>query len=226
MVYPKRKRVGCLSLLLIGVFLCSNAYATAQRPNIIYIDGVRYSLCGDPLESYFKTYPERQPKNPSRVSDLWRGYIATFEIQEGMMSLKDIEAYKSTDMTTGKTEWRSVLADVVPGKNKLQIDWFTGLLVLPNGDIRMLDYTEYDCSLLYEGYIVVEINNGKFVRSKRINEFDKWMDFRERQFKAFRKTQDYKDLVKKMRDGDRREDSIDPVISDFILSYSKKILID
>lgn len=217
------------SLVLIWVaFLAHGVFATAQRPNIIFIEGKEYDLCDDPMEPYFKKFPERLPKADGRWSNLWRGYIATFEFEDGLLRLNNIEVYRPAAMpdNKGRSGFQSVLSEAVPGGKKLMIDWVTGLLVIQIPPYRQLDYDEYDCTLQTENYMVLELDSGRFVRSKRFDGFEKWKAFREKQFNAFRRSEDYKAIVKQMRENGRREDTIDPVISDYILWYSKKILVE
>ncbi|MBK7391703.1 MAG: hypothetical protein IPI64_00200 [Chloracidobacterium sp.] len=215
------------TMLAATLLLSLNVYATSQRPNRIYFDGKKYDLCTDPMEEYFKTYPNGKPKIYFRDTSLYRGYLATFETDGGSLFVKDIEANKprvSGDDSTA--EWQSVLADIVPSNERLKVDWVTGLLVAPFGNYRQLDYTEYDCELAYENYLVIEVKDGQVGRSKRLVGFENWMEFQQKQSDAFRKTKEFKDLVKKWRSEGDTDESINSAIKYSILAHSKKILVD
>lgn len=91
------------------VFSCANQIsATPQRPNILLYEGKEYPLLTDPLESYFEKFPDRNPKRPGEQhGSLYRGYMATFEIDAGQLFLKEI--------TIGFSS-QSALAKVSPDK--------------------------------------------------------------------------------------------------------------
>ena len=114
------KNVRTVSVMLAVGLFAQNVFATAQRPNIIFFEGQKYSLCSDPMEVYFKKFPERLPKSDGRYSDLWHGYLATFDIDAGFLRLKDIETHRYKNLPDGKLsgDFPSVLKEAVPGNQK------------------------------------------------------------------------------------------------------------
>lgn len=218
-----------LVLLIALLLLPSAVLATIQFPDKIVFEGKKYELCNSPIGDYFTRFPDRQPKIVVRNTGLYRGYIATFDFDIGNMFLKDIEAYKeiiSRPSGATYTSWQSVLTEVVPGKERLSIDWFSGLLILPNGYSRQLGYDEYFCELRYEAYMLLEIDNGKFIRSKKFASFEDWTTFQQKQYEAFKKTPAYKDVFKELSVSGRSEEKTNEIIRDSILDRSKKILVD
>ena len=216
-------------LVIAAMFTPCAVFATIQQPDKIVFEGKKYELCNSPIGDYFTRFPDRQPKVVVRNTGLYRGYIATFDFDIGNMFLKDIEAYKeiiSRPSGATYTSWQSVLTEVVPGKERLSIDWFSGLLILPNGDSRQLGYDEYFCELRYEAYMLLEIDNGKFVRSKKFVSFEDWTTFQQKQYEAFKKTQAYMDVFKELSVSGRSEEKTNEIIRDSILDRSKKILVD
>jgi hypothetical protein len=216
-----------ISILLALCFFASQAFATAQYPDKIIYNGKEYSLHSNPLEDYFVKFPDQKPKGGLMSSALWRGYVATFEIADNSLFLKDIEIMVKKD-ESGKnfeTGWKSVLKEVVPEPKKLKIDWFTGILVLPFGEL--VNYVHMGYGSTYENYILLEIAGGNFKKSREFN-YKEYEKFKEKQFAAFKKTEEYKQLADdlKRRDPKTTDQFIDSFLKDFVINYSSKILVD
>jgi hypothetical protein len=211
-------------IILIGTV---NILATAQYPDKIFYNGKKYALHTNPMEEYFKRFPDRKPKSGIISSALWRGYVATFEISDNSLFLKDVEievSKETGDKRSFETEWKSVLPEVVPDNKKLKIDWFTGLLVLPYGEV--VNYVHMGYGSTYENYILLEIDKGDFKRAKEYDHKQYEM-FKERQYQAFKKTDEYKKLIEDMKkEGDYDEKFTDSFLRSFIVNYTSKILVD
>lgn len=209
------------------LLVCSvSIFATAQAPDKIFYNGKEYKLHSNPMEEYFKKFPEKKPKSGVISSALWRGYIATFEITENNLFLKDIVIMdlSKTDRKSSQAAWTSVLSQVVTDDKKLKIDWLTGLLVLPHGEI--VNYVHMGYGTTYENYILLEIDKGEFNRAK---EFDhkEYEKFKDKQFAAFKLTDEYK----KMLDESKKKENFDQKFFDsflrsYITNYTSKILVD
>ena len=209
----------CLSLLAS----VSNVLATAQIPDRITYLGEKYAMHTNPLESYFEKHPDRKPDGGVMSTALWRGYVATFTVTNGVLQLQDIEiqVHVEKEDNSYPYEWKSVLRDVCPEGKPLVIDWFSGILVLPYGDLK--NYVHMGYASTYENYILLEVNEGKIGKEKRLNaeEYDK---FRDKQFKAFKKTDEYKKMVGEMKkDGDSQE-RIDEFLRIFVVRYTSRFL--
>ena len=213
-------------VVLAGFLLLfsSNLFATAQYPDKIYFEGKQYALHSNPMEDYFRKYPEKKPKSGIVSSALWRGYVATFELADDVLYLKDIEIQVSNPDKRYDTIFRSVIEQVVPNGERLKIDWFTGLLVLPDG--KLVNYVHMGYGSTYEKYILLEIAAGEFKRVKRFG-YEDYEAFKERQFKAFKKTAEYKELIEEMKkENDFDQKSADSFIRSFVTAYTSKILVD
>lgn len=217
----KAKLIGAILLTFLYV---GSVFATAQSPDYVIYNGKEYAMQTNPMDDYFAKYPDKKPKSNIISSANWRGYIATFEIVENVLYLKDIE------MTVEKVsaekfpgyEQRSFLNSVVPAGEKLKIDWFSGLLVLPHG--KVVNYVHMGYGSTYENYILIEIDKGNFVKSKEFD-YKAYTKFKERQFEAFKKTKEYKKEVEDMKkDGDRDQKSIDSFLKEFVVNYTTKII--
>ena len=86
------RRVATITLFILGLSLPTiRSNATAQQPDILFYNGKKYSLYTNPLEGYFRKYPDKKPKTSIISTGNWRGYIATFEIIDSTLFLRDIE---------------------------------------------------------------------------------------------------------------------------------------
>jgi hypothetical protein len=84
----------------------------------------------------------------------WRGYIGTWELEEGRLYLVDI---------TGLFQ--------LVGDDPLPADWVTGVLRIPHGDL--LQYIHMGFGSIYEFETHLKIENGVVVDERRIANRDK-----------------------------------------------------
>lgn len=217
-----------LLVVLVGIFISLNAFGTAQYPDKIIYKGKEYMLHSNPMEFYFEKYPEKRPHGQVGSTALWRGYVATFELIDSQLFLKDIEVQTSTkDASTGESSygWESKLCYVLPDTTqKMKIDWLTGLLVIPHG--KMINYVHMGYGSTYSKYILLEFENGNLVKERRFNH-KKYERFKDRQFQAFKQTEEYKRLRDDlMREQEMSEEFLDHFLRDFVIQYTSKILVD
>ena len=220
-------------LLFLTTF---SVFGTAQTPDKIIYNGKTYSLHSNPLESYFKQYPDKRPKDGIVSSGLWRGYVATFEIIDNQLYLKDIEieiskkdekgddkdSWKSVLIIDDKYSWKSVLKEVFPNQEFIKIDWMTGLLVLPSG--QMVNYVHMGYGSTFEHYTLLEIENGNLTKEKQFD-YEQYEEFKERQFQAFKKTEEYEKMKTDFKKrGDADDEFIDYFLRSYIIEYTSKIL--
>lgn len=190
-----------ITILLLSCFV-SDIVATAQIPDRLIYKGKPYNLHNNPLEVYFKEHPRKRPEGDVTSTALWRGYIATFEIQNDVLILKDIqiEVYNHQE---GRDEWgpntslKSVLKDIFPKKDTLKIDWCTEILILPSGKIK--NYVHQGYASIFEQYVLLEIKEGRLMVSK---EFDTagYLAFKKEQLERFKATPDYQIYLTKWKE--------------------------
>lgn len=180
-----------LFVLLLLSILFLNAYATPQIPDILIYEGKEYPIQSEFLEDYFKKYPERNPKREDEVcSALWRGYKATFEVVEAKIYLKDIVGNVCYDHSA------SELRKVVPGRERLFVDWISALVWSGHGENPENPY-RLEYLNTYEKYSFFEVDKG---RVREVRHFDNkgYRTFKKKQFEAFRKTAEFKRAIKEM----------------------------
>lgn len=218
-------------LILISLIVCSFGFTnvkslfTAQYPDLIKFNGTEYSLNTNPLEPYFEQNPDKRPQWFSTA--LYRGYIGHFEIIDSTLFMTDISQPRRVKDKDGKTSFKniSIKKRIFPEIDTLKINWFSGILILPYGEL--VEYVHQGYASEYSDYYLLEINDGNFIKSKNFNrrEFRK---FKKRQFEAFKMTEEYKtqfgNLVKSYPGSD--EKFIESFLEDFIINYTSKFLID
>jgi hypothetical protein len=185
------KRVIKIILFAVGLSLLTiRSNATAQQPDILIYKGKKYSLYTNPLEAYFRKYPDKKPKTSIISTANWRGYVATFEIVDSTLFLRDIEIEDDDGKNGHRT--RSAMGEVFPGQQVVALDWFNGLLTLPYG--QLIQYVHMGYSSAYENYTILEIRLGNLTKARDFKHED-YVNFRAKQFELFKQTDDYKKTV-------------------------------
>lgn len=176
-----QKMIPRTSLTLFLIFSLagfSKLFATAQYPDNLIYKGKTYALFTNPLESFFEKYPEKRPIGGISSTALWRGYVATFEIRDNQLFLKDIEIeVEKEGSETFDYEWKSVINEVFPDSAQRKIDWFTGIIVLPHG--KLVNYVHMGYGYTYKKYLLIEVENGNYKQELRFNH---------RQYTSFKKS--------------------------------------
>lgn len=136
-----------------------SAEATAQRADILIYEGQNLPLFSNPLESYYQNGATR-PHFESPNTANWRGYIATWEIDNGVLYLRDIEAWIDGSKVG--------MNKVFPGQvGRIEAKWFTGKLRVPQGE--RLQYVHMGYGSIYEKDLIITIEAGKVVKVEVIN---------------------------------------------------------
>lgn len=222
---PKNIDMHKIITTAIFVFLALSTLATAQYPDKIIYNGKEYNLYSNPLETYFKDHADKRPKGGIMSTALWRGYVATFEIRSNQLFLKDIEIeyWDSTHPKNTDTKWKSVLSEVFPDQQPIKIDWISGLLVLPYG--KIVNYVHMGYGSTYENYVLIEVKNGDFIKAR---EFDaeSYEKYKDRQFEAFKKTDEYKKTKAQLKKDGSTDEFIDSFLRSFATDYTTTLIED
>jgi hypothetical protein len=210
-----------LYIFIVVLISFYNISATAQYPDLIILNGDTLSLYSNPLEKYFDLYPEKRPENEIVSTALWRGYVATFEIKNDLFLLKDIQI--EVEKGHLKFEWKSVLQEVFPGMEEIIVDWFTGLLVIPKGEL--VNYVHMGYASEYDSYTLFQIKEGILEKEKNFTH-EEYVRFKKRQFEEFKKTDEYKKLYDEMLEDQEDPVEIEHFLYIFVIDYSTKFLVD
>ena len=205
--------------LLITLFCFSELLATGQYPDKIIYNDKEYSLLTNPLEKFFNENEDKFPSGGVMSSALWRGYLATFEIVENQLYVKDIQIQMERN---DGYEWKSVINEVFPEISERKLVWFSGLLTLPYGEI--INYVHMGYGSTYENYSLIEIANGKSINVKSFN-YKEYENFKNKQFEIYKKSTEYKTRKNDLKGEGWKEKDIDKFLKSFVIQYTEKLLI-
>lgn len=220
-----------LTLLTTNIFAAvlpfgtasAESLVTAQYPDKIKFKGTEYNLNSNPLEAFFEKYPHKRPQGGIMSTALWRGYVAHFEIIEEQLYVTDIKIQVDEEGPGRKFGWISAFNQVFPHKEKVKIDWYTGILILPHG--KMVEYVHMGYASTYKKYWLLEIDTGNFMEARKYKNKE-FIRFKQRQFQEFEKTEEYQKLYAELKENDGYGDDsfIKSFIADFVINYTSKFL--
>lgn len=150
-------------LLILCLLGAVAAYATGQEPDRIIFDGKQRELFSNPLEDYYangKRRPRFMIEPLTTSSGNWRGYVATWQIDDGKLYLTDITAWLCNGATV-KSCKKVTLNQIFPGKvqgGKVFAAWYSDELRVPDGE--RLQYVHMGYGSTYERDIIFTIKNG------------------------------------------------------------------
>ena len=204
-------------LIIIFIYLnvVINIFATAQFPDKLIYNGVIYNLTVNPMELYFNNNPDKRPRPNVISSALWRGYIATFEIIQNELWVVDIIINVSTfdyENRRFTNEYESVIQECLDGRDRMKLDWFNGVLVLPQG--KIVEYVHMGYDSIYENYILIAIGNGSYIRDFNLNN-TQYVRFRNTVRERFRNSNEYQELYDKINEGTFTEEDLQYFINFF-----------
>lgn len=138
-----------LSLVLF-LLATPTASATAQVANTLFINGESHPLRSEPLSGVPYGVKRRVEKDWSRTTACWAGYVTAWSIDDDQLW------FLGTEECLGS---KTLSADeVLEGVTDARVvaDWFSGTLVLPQGEL--VDYVHGGWASLYreERRIVIE----------------------------------------------------------------------
>ncbi len=140
----------------------------AQLPDKILQNGIIQQLYTNPLEHYWIRMDKKRPLFYP-LPNCRRGYVATWEVRDNQLFLKDIDGnYERTTLFFGKESNRYSLKLLFPksGNRLIKANWFSGKLRIPQG--KMTIYDE-DYGSRFEQEIIITIEKGNVVKMVTID---------------------------------------------------------
>jgi hypothetical protein len=195
--------------LAVALFFPGIAFATAQAPDVIRINGEERALNTNPLSAYLKRINWRPPEEAVTSSGNWRGYIASWEVKEHKLFLTDV-TIRLHEADPGNYIKKSILTDLFPSASDgVFADWHSGALIIPQGKITRYIHMGYGSS--YESYQILRIVSGQVIEHLVLSsdEFDQYKD---KKFKEFSLTEEFKESFERLReeaDGMTEEQTLD-----------------
>jgi len=212
----KKLITACLLTVLPGI-----VFATAQVGEILVYKGSTNEIYTTPLESFFSEETPR-PDFPMPNTACWRGYIGVWQIESNTLYLASLH-----EVDTDRANWlgNKIPLDKIFPQQKLPIpaSWFSGILVLPHGEL--VNYVHMGFGSTYSNYTLFEVNKGQAGKVKELTT-EQYDEFRDRQFSAFKKTEEYKKLIEKMNQDGYAPEGHDDFLRNFITQYTSKFLVE
>lgn len=176
-------------MLCLAMVIAPAVKATAQASDLLIVGGKEFSLNTNPLETQLQKKQWRPPENAVITSANWRGYLATWEIKDGRLFLKDVTIGVSDSKNRRDYVRKSITQELYPGATEVFADWYTGALIVPDG--KMTRYVHMGYGSSFDHYQVFRVHAGKVVEHLSMTgaEFE---TYKEAKFAAFRKTDAYK----------------------------------
>lgn len=158
------KQIPKLIIAALVLLVPSTVFATAQQPDVLVVDGKLYPLYANPLEEFFKTEKSRprfQIAPNTMSSGNWRGYVATWTIEDKTLFLIKIDSWICSG--GDKASCRKVNLKNLFGKQliggRVKATWVSGDLKVPDGEL--LQYVHMGYGSVYERELFFRINAGK-----------------------------------------------------------------
>ncbi|HEV2731263.1 MAG TPA: hypothetical protein VGV15_14630 [Terriglobales bacterium] len=184
----------------LGVFVC----ATAQQGDILLLKDKKYSIYTNPLEPFLEKNPGKLPKSDVTSTSNWRGYVATWQVKSDRFVLVDVgilHAITRPGQSGFSTELLSVMSKVFPGQTEVLAEWFTGNVIIPDG--KLVSYVHMGYASTYEKYIILRVEKGIVTRVSAVDNTG-FVRFRDAQFAAYKKTEEYrKALAESVAEGSK-----------------------
>lgn len=187
--------------ILLGITICAisfGCFATAQRSDVIVIDNKEFLLNTNPLELHLKEINWKPPKEAAIWSSNWRGYVATWKIGSGNLILSDASIELHSDSPNNQKR-KSILKQLFPDTKEVVANWYTGALIVPDGE--MTNYVHMGYGSTYEAYQIIRINKGVVVEHLRMSG-EKFSSYKDRKFKVFKKSEKFKKEFKNLTSGE------------------------
>ena len=157
-----------LAVLAILLSMSHEAFATAQIPETLVLDGNAKALFTNPLDPWL-----REPGNaekikpyisPQRCSASWRGYAGTWEIKNEQLMLLKLRSNPCSQQSN-----EIPLSVLFPGQAApIVASWFSGRLTVPDG--KQTKYIHMGYQSQYERYIHLQIEGGKVILRQTVND--------------------------------------------------------
>ena len=150
--------------ILFFLMLTGSAFATAQFSDNLIYKGKTLPIFSNPLESYFNA---ENPK-PDKIfvfscTACWRGYIATWKIEDGYLYLT-----KLVQGTCASDAPEIPLSIVFPKQEApIKATWFSGTLLIPQG--KQILYVHMGYGSIYEKEIILTFINGKLTEENIVD---------------------------------------------------------
>lgn len=148
---------------------------TAQIHDTLIYNGEKHRISTEPLSSYLDIKFDEYPFL-SGSTNCWRGYVATWQIVNDVLSLIKL---KANAIVAGEAKEVGIEYLTKNSNEPLVADWFTGLIIAHKGGELVYIHAGY-CTI-FEKDIILEIEKGIFINSYEIDNKERAKKFLEEQ---------------------------------------------
>ncbi|MGB0524547.1 MAG: hypothetical protein ACPGJS_16360 [Flammeovirgaceae bacterium] len=166
---------------------------TFQIKDILHYKGQQYRLEEELVEPYFLKYPKRKPQSNLISSALHRGYIATVELQDKILWIRDFQITLSEN---GKEKKVSKFAEVFPNQPEdCKLNWVDVMVLLAHKSKRAYwRFFGFRNDDPQEAFELLRFSAGKLTATEHYS-FEGWNDFMEAQLLSFKASSKYGQLL-------------------------------
>ncbi|MFA5848297.1 MAG: hypothetical protein WC833_00295 [Bacteroidales bacterium] len=153
-----------LIILIAGIILFKNVYATGQAADYLIIEKDTVFLFANPLEPYLNYKNERKINGIELTmtsTGCWRGYVASWELKNDSLFLIKLMREKDSG------EYITFNLKEEFGSDKVFAEWYTGTLYCPRGE--RLQYVHMGYGSIYEKEEYYKVWNGVIKSKNTIN---------------------------------------------------------
>ena len=122
-------------MLCLAMAMSPAVNATAQASDLLIVEGQEFALNTNPLETQLEQKQWKPPEDAVISSANWRGYIATWEIKDGKLFLKEATILVSDPKDEDEYITKPITSELYPGVTEVFADWYTGALIVPDGEM-------------------------------------------------------------------------------------------
>lgn len=160
----KSSKLTHLLTIVILTLITKSSFSTAQFGDILIFNGDTVTIFSNPLEDYFAEKKQRSINGKElkgMCSALWRGYVATWEIENDSLFLIRIQ----TNYCSDNPQDLDLISEF--NNNKVFANWYTGEINSQLGS--MLSYMHSGYGSVYEREQIFEIDKGTIISIKDNN---------------------------------------------------------
>ena len=161
-------RAAIILMSMAWTLASAPAAATAQIPDVIVLDGERLPLNSNPLDAFYEQNPDKWVYPGPTSTANWRGYVAEWRIDDGG-ALWLTAIMRELPVAGGGPRERSshdTLSDLFPGQQEVAADWYSGMLVIPRGEL--VQYVHMGYGSTWEAYTLLEVVRGQVIDRREI----------------------------------------------------------
>lgn len=153
-------------LLIISIFLlCKFSYGTGQVPDYLVYKGDTIAIFSNPLEKYFELTGKRELIDfvGCGSTACWRGYKAIWELKDDKLYLVQVTScHKSCGLEIKNANLKKMF-----GTETVFVDWFTGKIIVPQGE--RVQYIHMGYASIYEKELHISFKSGIRTSEKTIS---------------------------------------------------------